>query len=325
MKKKIISTEIIGPLSALIILIVIISLTTPRFLLVENFRNIFLQVSIVSLVAIGSTFVILNGGIDLSSGSMIALLTMVLATLIKALHVPVLIAILLTIALGGVMGLLNGTLWTYLRIPAFIATLATMGIFRGFAFMINEGSPIFSISDSLQYFFYGSFLNLPVVLFYIIIFYSLGFFFLKYTATGRKIHAVGGNRSSARYSGINVKFISMLSFILAGIVTGVASILMTARLNSGSPNYGVGMELSAIAACVIGGASLSGGKANVISTFIGAMIVVIVQNALNLNTVPTSIQNIVIGSIIIFAVILDMWKDEITKFFKSLRKKKSIY
>ncbi len=320
MKKKIISTEIVGPLSALLILIVIISPTTSRFLYIENIRNIFLQVSIVSLVAIGSTMVILNGGIDLSSGSMIALLTMVLATLIKALHVPVLLAILLTIALGGIMGLLNGTLWAYLRIPAFIATLATMGIFRGFAFMINEGSPIFSISDSLQYFFYGSFLNLPVVLFYIIFFYGLGFFFLKYTATGRKIHAVGGNRSSARYSGINVKFISMLSFIIAGIVTGVASILMTARLNSGSPNYGVGMELSAIAACVIGGASLSGGKANVISTFIGAMIVVIVQNALNLNTIPTSIQNIIIGSIILFAVILDMWKEEITKFIKSLIK-----
>lgn len=323
MKKKFISADIIGPLMALVILIVIISLTTSRFLMIDNINNIFLQVSIVSLVAIGSTFVILSGGIDLSPGAMIALLTMILTTLIKLKGVPVPLAILIIIVVGGFLGLINGTLSAYLRIPAFIATLATQGIFRGTAFMINEGSPIYSVSDSLQYFFYGSFLKLPFVFYYIVIFYGAGFFFLKYTETGRKIHAVGGNKSSAVYSGINVKLITAITFIVAGCMAGVAAVLMTARLNSGSPNYGIGMELSAIAACVIGGASLSGGKANIISTFIGALTVVIVQNALNLHGVPTSLQNIVVGSIIVFAVFLDMWRLEISQLFSSNRKIKT--
>lgn len=319
MKKKFLSADIIGPLTALAILVVLIGLTTPRFLLTDNIRNIFLQVSIVSLVAIGSTLVILSGDIDLSPGAMIALLTMLMTTMIKMKGIPVPIAVVLAVLIGCALGLLNGVLAAYLRIPAFIATLATQGIFRGFAFMINEGSPIYSVSDSLQVFFYGSVLGIPYVFFYILVFYGWGWFFLKYTETGRKIHAVGGNRSSAVYSGINVKRISALTFVLAGAMAGFAAVLMTARLNSGSPNYGIGMELSAIAACVIGGASLSGGKANVLSTLVGAMTVVIVQNALNLNAVPTSIQNIVVGSIIILAVFLDMWRSELSRLFYKLR------
>lgn len=226
MKKKFISADIIGPLMALVILVIIISLTTSRFLIIDNINNIFLQVSIVSLIAIGSTFVILSGGIDLSPGAMIALLTMILTTLIKLKGVPVPLAILIIIFAGGVLGLINGTLSAYLRIPAFIATLATQGIFRGTAFMINEGSPIYSVSDSLQHFFYGSFLKLPFVFYYIFIFYGAGFFFLKYTETGRKIHAVGGNKSSAVYSGINVKLVTAITFIVAGCMAGVAAVLI---------------------------------------------------------------------------------------------------
>ena len=134
---------------------------------------------------------------------------------------------------------------------------------------------------------------------------------MKYTELGREIYAVGGNAAAARFSGVNVKRVTMIAFGLAGMMAGVSSVLMTARLNSGSPNYGVGMELSAIAAAVIGGASLAGGHGNILSTLIGALTIVIVQNALNLHAVPTSVQNIVVGLIIMLAVFIDMWRVEI--------------
>lgn len=154
--------------------------------------------------------------------------------------------------------------------------------------------------------------------YYIILFYAAAAIFMKYTEAGREIYAVGGNAAAARFSGINVKRVTMLTFVIAGMMAGVASVLMTARLNSGSPNYGVGMELSAIAAAVIGGASLSGGHGNIISTLFGALTIVIVQNALNLHSVPTSVQNIIIGFIIMLAVFIDMWRTEIGTLFSRL-------
>lgn len=309
--KKILGSSIIGPLIAFIMITIIISLTTDRFLQTENLRNISLQVSIVSLMAIGSTMVIISGGIDLSPGSAVTFLTMVLASLIKFLKFPAPLAIILVIILGGILGLYNGVLCAYLRIPAFITTLASLGIFRGMAFMINKGSPIFQVSKVVQSLFYGTFLGLPLVFFYITIFYVAASIMMKYTELGREIYAVGGNAAAARFSGINVKRVTMIAFGLAGMMAGVSSVLMTARLNSGSPNYGVGMELSAIAAAVIGGASLAGGHGNILSTLIGALTIVIVQNALNLHAVPTSVQNIVVGVIIMLAVFIDMWRVEI--------------
>ncbi|MCP4402872.1 MAG: ABC transporter permease [bacterium] len=232
--------------------------------------------------------------------------------------VPAPVAILIIIALGGLLGLYNGVLCAYLRIPAFITTLASLGIFRGMAFMINKGSPIFSVSKMVQSLFYGKFLGLPLVFYYIILFYGVTAIFMKYTEAGREIYAVSGNAAAARFSGINVKRVTMLAFVIAGMMAGVASVLMTARLNSGSPNYGVGMELSAIAAAVIGGASLSGGHGNILSTLFGALTIVIVQNALNLHAVPTSVQNIIIGFIIMLAVFIDMWRAEIGALFSRL-------
>ncbi len=305
------SSSIIGPLVAVIIVTAMVGLSSGRFFTPGNLRNILLQVSIVSLVSIGSTLVIIAGGIDLSPGSAIALLTMILASLIKFLGFPTPLGIAATVLIGAVLGLWNGVLTAYLRIPAFITTVASLSIFRGLAFMFNNGSPVFSVSDPLTVIFYGTALGVPLVFFYILFFFLLASFMMKYTELGREIYAVGGNRAAARYSGINVRQVIMSSFIMAGIMAGFASVLMAARLNSGSPNYGVGMELSAIAAAVIGGASLEGGKGNVIATLFGALTITIVQNGLNLHAVPTSVQNIVIGLIIMFAVFIDMWRREL--------------
>jgi ribose transport system permease protein len=238
--------------------------------------------------------------------------------MLKFMNVPLTLAILATIVMGAFLGLWNGVLTAYLRIPAFITTVASLSIFRGFAFMFNNGSPIFSISNSLTPLFYNTILGVPFVLVYVIIFFALAAFLMNYTELGRQMVAVGGNPNAARFSGINVKRITMLSFVLAGVMAGIGSILMAARLNSGSPNYGVGMELSAIAAAVIGGTSLSGGKGNVISTLFGALTITIVQNGLNLHAVETSVQGVVIGLIIMLAVFIDMWRVEMWSVFSRL-------
>ena len=307
--------EIAGPSAALLLVALLVALTTRNFLDPGNISNLILQVSIVAIIAIGSTMVILAGGIDLSPGSAIALMTMVFATLIKFYGWPLLPAIIAVLLLGLLLGLINGALTAYVRIPSFITTLAALSAFRGVAFMFNNGSPIFQLSPVLEQLFYSSVFGIPLPLFYVVICYGLAYWFLTYTAPGRAIYAVGGNANAARLSGINVERVQLIAFAIAGAAAGLGAILMSARLNSGSPNYGVGLELAAIAAAVIGGTSLAGGRGNVINTVIGAMTIVVVQNGLNLNAVPTSAQNVVIGAIIIIAVGIDMWRSELLGFF----------
>ncbi|MFN7286209.1 MAG: ABC transporter permease, partial [bacterium] len=300
-------------LAALLIVALLVAATTQNFFDAGNARNLILQVSIVAIVAVGSTIVIFTGGIDLSPGSAIALMTVIFATALKLWAVPIGLAVPLILVLGVLLGLLNGVLTAYLRIPSFITTLAALSAFRGVAFMFNNGSPVSQVSPWLEPIFYGTFLGAPLPLFYVIIVYAVAFWFLRYTARGRAIYAVGGNPNAARLSGIDVRWTQLIAFVIAGFCAALGAILMSARLNSGSPNYGVGLELSAIAAAVIGGASLAGGRGNILNTVIGAMTIVIVQNGLNLNAVPTSAQNVVIGAIIVLAVGVDMWRAELAR------------
>lgn len=320
---RILASPIAGALSAMILVAALVAATTNHFLEQGNLSNLVLQVSIVSIVAIGSTVVILTGGIDLSPGSAIALMTMVFAILAKNLALPLVIAVLLVLALGVALGLINGVLTAYLRIPSFITTLATLSAFRGVAFMFNNGSPIFTVSPNIEPIFYGTALGIPLPLFYVVALYALAYWFLRYTALGRAIYAVGGNPNAARLSGIDVRLTQLAAFLIAGLTAAIGAVLMTARLNSGSPNYGVGLELSAIAAAVIGGASLAGGRGHIVNTVIGAMTIVIVQNALNLNAVSTAAQNVVIGSIIVLAVGIDMWRSEIVAALQGIVGRKS--
>jgi ribose transport system permease protein len=306
--------EIAGPLAAMLIVVAFVALTTPSFRDFGNLNNLILQVSIIAIVAVGSTIVIFAGGIDLSPGSAIALMTVVFASAVKLWGVPFVPAMVMTVVIGLLLGLLNGALTAYLRIPSFITTLAALSAFRGVAFMFNNGSPVSQVSPLLEPIFYGRVLGLPLPLYYVAAIYALGFWFLRYTAAGRSIYAVGGNANAARLSGIDVRRTQLLAFAIAGVCAAFGAILMAARLNSGSPNYGVGLELSAIAAAVIGGASLAGGRGNILNSVIGAMTIVVVQNGLNLNAVPTSVQNVVTGAIIVLAVGIDMWRAEITRF-----------
>jgi ribose transport system permease protein len=319
---RLLGPSIIAPLAALVISAVVISFTTDRFLRPQNLLNVSLQVSIVAIIAVGATIVILTGGIDLSAGSMVALLSMLMALLVKERQVPLAAAVVLVVVLGGALGAVNGLLATYGRIPSFVATLATLSIYKGWAFLFNNGSPIFSVSASLDPLFYGKLFGLPLPFYYVVVLYLLAFAFLHYTVRGRAIYAVGGNEVAAAFSGINVRQTRLLAFVIAGCMTGIASVLMTARLNSGSPNYGAGMELQAIGAAVIGGASLMGGYGSVISTLFGALTIVVVQNGLNLNAVSTTWQSITLGIIIALAVGIDGWRGEIKGLFRRVPRRR---
>lgn len=311
--------SIIGPLSAAVLVAVVVGMTTDRFWQAGNWNNIALSVSITALMAIGASLVIFVGCIDISSGSMIALLSMITASLIKFNQWPLWLGILATMMMGAVLGGVNGSLVTYLRVPSFVATLAMMSIYKGMAFLFNNGSPIFSIHESFDQLFYGHLFNLiPYPLIYIVAFYSLFAYILKYNRFGRELYAVGGNDKAAGLSGIRVKKVRFMAFVIAGIMTGLAAVLMSSRLNSGSPNYGAGMEMSAIGAAVVGGASLAGGHGFILNTLIGALTIVIVQNGLNLNAVSTSMQNITLGIIILIAVLIDTWKEPAVILLKRL-------
>lgn len=313
--KRLFFLPVTGPAIATIVVALLVMSTTDRFLTPGNLNNLALQVSIVALVAIGSTAVIIVGGIDLSPGSIIALLTMLLAMMLKFWGFGFWPAVVLALVTGAAIGALNGAITAYLRIPAFITTLAGLSAYRGLAFMFNNGSPVFEASDRLEPLFYGRLAGIPLPLIYIVLFFAVAHWLMRRTRLGRSIYAVGGNAEAARLSGIKVRRIQLCAFTLAGLMAAIGAVLMAARLNSGSPNYGAGLELQAIAAAVIGGASLAGGRGDMVATLFGALTVTIVQNGLNLNAVATSTQNVVIGAIIVLAVGIDMWRGELSRGF----------
>ena len=321
--KKFLRGTIGGPIIALILLSVFVALVTPRFMHPQNLSNVTLQVSLVAIVAIGATMVILTGGIDLSPGATVALVCCTLAHLVRKMGVPLPVGIVLMLVMGVVLGFINGFLSSYGKIPSFIVTLATMNIYRGLAFAITGGITIFSVSPALEPIFYGRFLGIPLPFYYVVILYGAAAIFLRNTIAGRSIYAIGGNESAARLSGINVNRIRLLAFVIAGLTAAIAGILETAWLDSGSAAYGSELALGSIAAAVIGGASLVGGYANILSSLVGALTVAVVQNGLNLHAVQLAWQDMTLGLVIILAVGVDMWKgnfsEAIGRLFKTNR------
>lgn len=307
--KKILRSTIAGPIIALVLICVLVALITPRFMHPQNLSNVTLQVSLVAIVAIGATMVILTGGIDLSPGATVALVCCSLAYLVRKMGVPLPVGIVLMLIMGVVLGFINGFLSSYGKIPSFIVTLATMNIFRGMAFAITGGITIFSVSPQLEPIFYGRFLGIPLPFYYVVILYGAAAIFLRNTIPGRSIYAIGGNESAARLSGINVNRTRLLAFVIAGLTAAIAGILETAWLDSGSAAYGSELALGSIAAAVIGGASLVGGFANILSSLVGALTVAVVQNGLNLHAVQMAWQDMTLGLVIVLAVGVDMWKN----------------
>jgi len=302
-----------------IAMLIVASVLSPAFLSPTNLINVVRQMSVVGLIALGVTGVIVSAGIDLSSGSVVGLSAVVAASLsqlpdypaayYKGLNLPVFVAVLAACAVGGLVGLLNGSLVAKTRIPPFIATLGTLTTIRGLAYLYTSGRPVSDLTDDYNFIGQGDFLGIPVPILILVIMAIITHVLYSQTKFGKYIYAIGGNEQAARVSGINVSKYKMLMYVYAGLLSGLAGLVVSARIGSGQSGQGVGYELDAIAAAVIGGASLSaGGIGTVAGTIVGALIIGVLNNILDLTNVSAYWQQIVKGCIIVGAVIIDQLK-----------------
>ena len=300
--------QIFPVIVALILICVVMSVLSPNFLTVNNITNVIMQASINAVIAAGMTFVILTAGIDLSVGSVIAFVGIILGFSLHA-DIPVVFAILIALAAGGACGLFNGLLITKGKLPPFIVTLGMMSIARGSALMLNSGRPVSGFSDSFRYIASGTIAGIPVMIIITIIVFIVCFMVLRRTPFGRYVYAIGGNEEATRLSGINTKKVLVWVYVISGVLAGLAAVMLTSRINSAQPTAGLNYELDAIAATVIGGTSLMGGFGFVSGTLVGALIMSVIRNGLNLLNVSSFLQQIVIGSVIILAVLVDSLKN----------------
>ncbi|MFJ8943263.1 substrate-binding domain-containing protein [Streptomyces sp. NPDC102395] len=293
-----------GALTALIVLVVAMSALSGDFLTTDNLLNVGVQAAVTAILAFGVTFVIVSAGIDLSVGSVAALSATVLAWSATQQGVPVAIAVALAVVTGVVCGLVNGFLIAYGKLPPFIATLAMLSVARGLSLVISEGSPI-AFPDSVSHLgdTLGGWLPVPVLV--MIVMGLVAAFVLGRTYIGRSMYAIGGNEEAARLSGLRVKKQKLAIYALSGVFAAAAGVVLASRLSSAQPQAADGYELDAIAAVVIGGASLAGGTGKASGTLIGALILAVLRNGLNLLSVSAFWQQVVIGVVIALAVLLD--------------------
>ncbi|MEE3955297.1 ABC transporter permease subunit [Peribacillus frigoritolerans] len=298
-----------GPLLALVLLFIVITVLNPSFMEPNNILNLLRQTSINALIAFGMTFIILTGGIDLSVGSILALSSALMAGMMVSGLDPIL-AILVGILLGAIMGVINGILVSKGKMAPFIVTLATMTIFRGLTLVYTDGKPITGIGDSVMFQMLGRgyFLGVPVPAVVMIIAFLILWFLLHKTSFGRKTYAIGGNEGASRISGIKVDRVKVAIYGLAGTMAAIAGAILTSRLNSAQPTAGQSYEMDAIAAVVLGGTSLSGGKGRLFGTLVGVLIIGTLNNGMNLLGVSSFYQQVVKGAVILIAVLLDRKK-----------------
>lgn len=301
--------EKIIPFIGLILLVVVISVLNTAFLDLSNLLNLLRQVSINGLIAFGMTFVILTGGIDLSVGSILALSSAFTAILITSGLDPI-VALIVGVLGGFLLGVFNGVLVTFGSMVPFIATLATMTIFRGLTLVITDGNPITDLGDSylFQLFGKGYFFGIPVPAVTMIIVFIVLAIILQKTTFGRHTYAIGGNEVASKISGIKVNKVKILIYGISGLMSALAGAILTSRLNSAQPTAGTSYELDAIAAVVLGGTSLTGGKGRIVGTLIGVLIIGVLNNGLNLLGVSSFYQQVVKGIVILIAVLIDRKK-----------------
>ncbi|HZG60972.1 MAG TPA: ABC transporter permease [Anoxybacillus sp.] len=299
-----------GMLFILIALIILMSILSPTFFTTGNLLNIVRQMSVVGIVAIGVTIVIITTGIDLSSGSVIALVSVVVASFAHPDTYPLIVPIAIGLGLGLLTGVINGTIISKAQIAPFIVTLGMMTAARGAALLITDGRPVGNLSDSFKFIGQGDVLGIPVP---IIIFGFVGlisYILLNKTKFGKYVYAIGGNEQAAIIAGVNVDKYKIFVYGYAGLLSGIAGIILTSRISSGQPTAGVMYELDAIAAAVIGGTSLAGGIGTIGGTIIGALIIGVMNNGLDLLNVSPYWQQILKGAIITVAVFIDSRKNK---------------
>ncbi|SJN53764.1 Ribose transport system permease protein RbsC [Vibrio ruber DSM 16370] len=295
-------------LIALLFLILVVSFLNPNFFTVDNILNILRQTSVNAIMAVGMTLVILTAGIDLSVGSVLALCGAFAASMI-ALELPVFVAVPVSLLAGACLGGLSGMIIAKGKVQAFIATLVTMTLLRGVTMVYTDGRPISTgftdVADSFAWFGTGYVLDIPVPVWLMVIVFGLAWYLLNHTRFGRYVYALGGNESATRLSGINVDRVKIGVYAICGLMAALAGVIVTSRLSSAQPTAGVGYELDAIAAVVLGGTSLMGGKGRIMGTLIGALIIGFLNNALNLLDVSSYYQMIAKAIVILLAVLVD--------------------
>ncbi|ETI67306.1 ABC transporter permease [Neobacillus vireti] len=301
--------------ASLIVLVLFFSLASPNFFKFDNIVGILLSTSVIGILALGATFIIITSGIDLSVGTVMTLCSVMAGIFISSMGLPIIVGVLGGILTGATAGMLAGLAIAKMRIPPFIATLAMMMIAKGLALVISGAAPIYFTSyPAFTKIAMGQMIpGIPNAIFIFFLMAIIGGILLNKTIIGRYTFAIGSNEEATRLSGVNVNKWKMIIYIIAGIFTGVAGIVMASRLNSAQPALGQGYELEAIAAVVIGGTSLSGGKGTILGTVIGALIMSVLTNGLRILSVPQEWQTVVVGAVILFAVYADVLRNKKSK------------
>ena len=296
----------LGPFIALLVIAVGLSIVSHNFLTVDNLLNVMRQASINALIAFGMTLVILLGGIDLSAGSVLALSSVIIASLLTS-GMPAGLATLAGLVAGGLMGLVNGLVISKGKVAPFIATLGSMTVLRGLALVLSNGSPLSSFNSDFFSLLGGGYIArlvpIPVVL--MLVMFAIFWVLLRKTVFGRHIYATGGNAESAKLSGVKVDRIQLYVYTISGVMAALAGVVLTSRLNSAQPTAGTGYELDAIAAVVLGGTSLTGGRGWIFGTLVGALLIGVLNNGLNLLDVSSFYQQVIKGGVILLAVLID--------------------
>ena len=300
----------------LVVMIVTMTILKPdNFPTWPNFRNILRQMTTVGIIAIGATFPIISGGIDISCGSMVGLYSVIVAQFAHpgsdgvSGEYPLVVPILITLAIGATVGLIIGAIISYGKVPPFIVTLGMLYVGRGMAMVVSNGKIISNLTDEFNFIGGGSVLGvLPVPIIIFALCGVIGYIILHRTKFGAHVFAIGGNANAARVSGINIKKATALVYVIAGILTSVAAIVITSREQSGQPGGGVGYEMQAITCVIVGGCSFSGGSGTILGTITGAIIIGILYNAMTLLYIDPYWQMVTLGAILIFAVMIDSMK-----------------
>jgi ribose transport system permease protein len=296
-----------GPLLGLGLIVIVLSIINSDFLTVSNIFNVLRQISINALIAFGMTFVILTGGIDLSVGSILALASALTAGLMAG-GMDTTMAVLIGLLAGVVMGAINGVIVAKGKVAPFIGTLATMTVFRGLTLVYTEGKPITGLNPDFAMLGKGFFLDIPMPVIWMLISFAVLYFILRHTTFGRHVYALGSNEEATKLSGISTTKVKVMVYSISGLFAALSGIILSSRLNSAQPTAGTAYELDAIAAVVLGGTSLAGGRGWIVGTLIGAMIIGVLDNGLNLLNVSSFYQSVVKGAVILIAVLLDRSK-----------------
>ena len=293
---------IVGVLLALVLFFTIV---TDSFLTTKNLLNVARQVAMLGISAVGMTCVILTSGIDLSVGSVMAITNIAGSMMMVNAGIPIFPAMILTLLIAALIGLINGLLVAYVRVPALITTLAMMTILRGLSFVLCDGMPVWGLPKAFKKFGQGYVGVIPIPVIIMILVFIAGWFFLNRTKTGRYIYGLGGNKEAVRLSGVNTAKIQTLVFVISSLLTGLAGIILLSRINTGQPKIGTGYEMDVITAVVLGGVSIMGGEGSLLGVFIGVLITGVLSNGMILIDVSEYYQQITKGLVLLLAVVFD--------------------